>query len=175
MEYFFSSDHHFGHKNIIRYCNRPFSSVEEMNEELITRHNEVVKDGDIVIIAGDFFFGNSMKKAYEIINRMNGKCILLRGSHDSWIKRQKSFFKDIFEKKIEEHYVVVCHYALRVWPRSHYGSWHLYGHSHGTLPSIGKSMDIGVDTNNFYPYSFEDIKRIMKEKEDNLARTIRQR
>ena len=56
---------------------------------------------------------------------------------------------------------------MRVWARSHYNSIHLYGHSHGRLDGIGKSMDIGVDTNNFYPYSLDDILKIMKTKPDN--------
>lgn len=165
--FFFTSDEHYYHKNIIKFCNRPFSSKEEMNEEMIRRHNEVVTEHDTTIHAGDFAFVKSIKDAYKIIHKLNGKHIFLRGSHDHWMDSTK-YFHEILEKRLEDQLVVVCHYAMRVWAASHYNSWHLYGHSHGRLQPEGKSMDIGVDTNNFYPYSFEQIKEIMKDKPDNF-------
>jgi calcineurin-like phosphoesterase family protein len=57
---------------------------------------------------------------------------------------------------------------MRTWEKSHYNSWHLFGHSHGKLPSFGKSFDIGVDTNDFYPYSFDEVKKIMDKLPDNF-------
>ena len=57
---------------------------------------------------------------------------------------------------------------MKTWAKSHYNSWQLFGHSHGELKGVGKQMDIGVDTHNFYPYSFNEIKRIMSKKEDNF-------
>jgi calcineurin-like phosphoesterase family protein len=62
--------------------------------------------------------------------------------------------------------IVLFHYALREWNASHWGSYHLYGHSHGTLPDIDTSLsfDIGVDCHNFYPLSYEEVKAIMKKK-----------
>ena len=74
----------------------------------------------------------------------------------------------IWEDKIEGQYIVICHYAMKTWAKSHYNSWQLFGHSHGELKGVGKQMDIGVDTHNFYPYSFNEIKRIMSKKEDNF-------
>jgi len=172
MNYFFSADHHFDHKNIIKYCNRPFESVAEMNEELISRHNSVVGKDDTVVIAGDFYFGNDVKKAYEFKNKLNGNIIILRGSHDRWMLKGngKSYFRHMWFKHIDDQFIVVCHYAMRVWQASHYNSWHLYGHSHGKLDKLGdygKCMDVGVDTNDFYPYSFEEIKEIMAKKPNN--------
>jgi hypothetical protein len=64
--------------------------------------------------------------------------------------------------------ITLCHWCMRVWPKSHYNSWHLYGHSHGKLPSEGKSHDVGVDNNNFYPLSLIEITKIMKYKPDNF-------
>jgi calcineurin-like phosphoesterase family protein len=84
------------------------------------------------------------------------------------ISSVKSTGHEIWEKTINDQHIVVCHYAMRTWGRSHFNSWQLYGHSHGTLEGHGKQMDIGVDTNHFYPYSFDEIKRIMNKKEDNL-------
>lgn len=160
--YFFTADEHYGHANIIRpdYCNRPFESVSEMDNELIKRHNEVVKEKDIVIHAGDFTL-KTFTYAQEYIKQLNGEHIFLRGSHDAWLKKSTDAHY-IWVKKIEGQLVMVCHYAMRVWEQSHYGSWMLYGHSHGTLEPIGLQYDIGVDNNNFYPVSFEELKRIFQ-------------
>ena len=69
---------------------------------------------------------------------------------------------------LDKQAIVLCHYCMRVWPKSHYGSWQLFGHSHGGLPGVGKQMDVGVDTNSYYPYSLGEIKEIMKDKPDNF-------
>jgi calcineurin-like phosphoesterase family protein len=160
--YFFTADEHYGHKNIIQYCNRPFESVKEMDEVLIANHNSIVNSGDVVVHAGDFTLKNK-EGASEYIRQLNGSHIFLKGSHDRW----ESNLRDIWEKTIEGHHIVICHYAMRVWARSHYGSWHLYGHSHGKLAPIGKQWDIGVDNNDYYPVSMEKLKEIMQERPDN--------
>lgn len=77
---YFTSDQHFGHKNVISYCARPFSSVEEMNETLIHRHNQVVKPEDTVYHLGDFSL--SEKWVDEVSPRLNGKKFLCPGNHD---------------------------------------------------------------------------------------------
>lgn len=146
---YFTGDEHYGHRNVIKYCNRPFQDVEEMDREIIKRHNEVVSDNDIVYHLGDFSLKKNRSKYLE---QLKGKHIFIKGNHD------KEGY-DILEIKIDGQSIVLCHYAMRVWNKSHYGSWELFGHSHNTLEPIGKQMDVGVDTNNFYPYSFEDVKR----------------
>lgn len=164
--YFFTADEHYFHSNIIEYNNRPFQDEFEMNEVIIKNSNSVVKGGDTVVHAGDLTLLKDRKKIQlEIIDRLNGNHIFLKGSHDYWLPRNKSI--QIWEKMIEGVYVVVCHYAMRTWARSHYNSWQLYGHSHGRLEPVGKSWDVGVDNNNFYPVSFEQIKEIMKNRPDN--------
>lgn len=137
-----------------------------MDETLIANHNEIVTSEDITIHAGDFAWTNSIAEAYNIVKKLNGKHILLRGSHDRWMKG-KDFHHEIWEKRIDDRYIVVCHYAMRTWARSHFNSVHLFGHTHGKLEGMGRSMDIGVDTNNFYPYSLDKIIEIMKTKPDN--------
>lgn len=161
---FFTADEHYGHENIIKYCNRPFQNVSEMDAELIRRHNEMVCQSDTVIHAGDFTLKNRTM-ANEYIKQLNGHHTFLKGSHDYWIEHNDA--RKILEMKINGRYIVICHYALRVWPRSHYNSWMLFGHSHGTLPPIGKQWDIGVDNNNFYPVSFDRIEEIMNNQPDN--------
>lgn len=163
--WWFTSDEHYGHFNAIKHSFRPFNSLEEMNETIIQNHNSVVAPGDIVIHAGDFCWYNHKKQAYEIVKRLNGTHILLRGSHDHWMNNTYNY---IWRKRIEGHLVVVCHYAMRTWECSHYNSWQLYGHSHGRLGPVGKQWDIGVDNNNYYPVSFEEIKEIMGKRPNNL-------
>jgi len=163
--YFFTADEHYNHTNIIKYCNRPFDNIEEMDSELIKRHNEVVGKNDIIVHAGDFCWLNNSREVHEkYISKLKGNNIILKGSHDNWMKNNNY----IFTKMIEGYYIVVCHYAFRVWERSHYNSWNLYGHSHGRLEPVGKQWDIGVDNNNFYPLSFDELKEIMLKRPDNF-------
>jgi calcineurin-like phosphoesterase family protein len=157
----FTSDEHYGHVNIIKYCNRPFANVHEMNMEIIKRHNSVVTPDDLVIHAGDFTLSRNMHKYAQ---HLVGNHVFLRGSHDKWMGGNGH---EIWTRCVEEQWVVVCHYAMRVWPKSHYGSWMLYGHSHGNLPPLGKQWDVGVDNNNFFPVSFEEITKIMASLPDN--------
>ena len=162
--YFFTADEHYGHKNIIQYCNRPFANVEEMNETIINNHNEVVGKRDIVVHAGDFCGLKNKDYVKPLVKRLNGQHIHLKGSHDYWLPKSAP---TRWEKKIGDHYFVVDHYAMRVWHRSLYNSFQLYGHSHGSREPIGKQHDIGVDNNNFYPVSDEQIVEIMKDRPDN--------
>ena len=160
--YFFTADEHYGHANIIRYCNRPFKNVAEMDRELILRHNSVVADGDTVIHVGDFVVGKM--DGSEYVRQLKGTHVFLRGSHDHWLDETAH---EIWEQVIDGVHVVACHYAMRVWPRSHYNSWQVHGHSHGNLEPIGKQWDVGVDNNDFYPVSFERLREIMRDRPDN--------
>ena len=156
--YFFTSDEHYFHKNIMKHSNRPFSSVEEMNSELIKRHNKVVGKNDIVIHGGDLTFIKPKERVYrEIVNKLNGNHIFVQGNHDHWIPKKER--KHIWEKYFKEYglHIVVCHYPMRTWNKSHYGSIQLFGHVHGNLEPYPNQYDIGVDVNNFYPVSLEYI------------------
>jgi len=163
--FFFTADEHYAHDRIRLYTNRPFASVEEMDEEIIRRHNSVVGDGDIVVHVGDFTLIHHAETVYKrYVSRLKGKHIFIRGSHDRWVPQN---CVSLWEQKIGSQVVVACHYAMRVWPKSHYGSWQIYGHSHGRLPPIGKQHDVGVDNNDFTPVSFEKLTEIMAKREDN--------
>lgn len=167
-EVFVTSDEHYGHHNIIRFCDRPFTSVEEMNESLIQNFNSVTTKKSITIHAGDFYLGSLSTEEVmkSIANRLNGSHIFLMGNHERWLNNVPKI-PDIMDVKMGEEYMVVCHYCMRVWNRSHYNSWHLFGHSHGKLEPIGKSWDVGVDNNNFFPLSFDQIRTIMNSRPDN--------
>lgn len=85
------------------------------------------------------------------------------GNHDRVIKKivdQFVWVKEIAEVNIRNQPIVLCHYAMRVWHHLGRGAWQLYGHSHGKLPATegSRSMDVGVDTNDFRPYSFDEIR-----------------
>lgn len=158
---------HFGHANIIKYSNRPFADVDEMNESIVRTWNETVQPQDTAYILGDVSFIDA-DRTLRLIKRMNGTKILLWGNHDQVIRKSPAIqaeFKEIYDylerdfrvadKKVK---IVMCHYALRVWNRKHHGALHLYGHSHGTLPDDGsRSMDVGLDAVGMRPISLEEV------------------
>lgn len=164
----FTGDTHFGHTNIIKYANRPFSTVEEMDEVLIENWNKKVGIHDVVYHLGDF----SMKDPGLYIKRLHGKIILILGNHDyKRIKPLRRYINDIREMstiQVGGEDITLCHYAMRVWNKSHFNTWHLYGHSHGKLPPVGKSLDVGVDVMNYAPVNLETLKDIMEERPDNF-------
>jgi calcineurin-like phosphoesterase family protein len=172
----FTSDHHFGHSNIIRFSGRPFRNALEMNECLIERWNAMIDPSDVVYHLGDIFW-SSTREAREMRDRLNGRICLIRGNHDRTAESMNGAFewiKDYHELKVEDRdapgnvqRIVLCHYAMRVWNKSHHGSWHLYGHSHGSLPDDpnARSFDAGVDCHGFAPVSYTRVKEIMAAKQ----------
>src|SRR5687767_6005129 len=82
MNTFFTSDTHWGHKNIIKFCSRPYASVEEMDEAMITNWNDRVRPGDTVYHLGDFTFYRREDQQRRIIDSLNGNIKLILGNHD---------------------------------------------------------------------------------------------
>jgi calcineurin-like phosphoesterase family protein len=161
----FTADTHFNHINIIRYCNRPFDNVIEMNKTLIENWNSRVSEKDLVYHLGDFGF--KFQYLQGIIDSLNGKKILIPGSHDHRLEKYVTgitFVSPLFILKGVSSVpdIILCHYAMRTWPRSHWGTWHLFGHSHGKLQGFGKSFDVGVDANQFMPISLYDVSKRME-------------
>jgi calcineurin-like phosphoesterase family protein len=203
MKYFFTSDTHFGHANIIIYSNRPQLRVgdtiidpatqkpkwvshyiarqraNEMDDTLVANWNSVIAPEDTVIHLGDFLFGRTAH-LIRMLRRLNfGKLKLVWGNHDStfkdfrgiidWypdLKDRIEFLGEMAEIEVNGQRIVLNHYGMRVWNKSHRGAWHLYGHSHGSLPDLNtsKSFDVGVDCHNYTPLSFEQVKAIMDTK-----------
>ncbi len=165
MTNWFTADTHFGHANIIKYCNRPFKDVQEMDEILIKNWNDRVQQGDNVYLLGDFSMGDPTR----YVQRLNGRIHVIRGNHDKHIMRAVHLFewvRDLTNIHIDGQDIVLCHYAMRVWQGSHRNSWQCYGHSHGTLADnpTALSCDVGVDCHNYCPISFEQLKTIMARK-----------
>jgi calcineurin-like phosphoesterase family protein len=176
---FFSSDHHFGHRNVLTLgTGRPFADLEEMREQLIERHNSVVKHGDTVYFMGDLFWRTlPVSEACSILARMKGQKHFIWGNHDEVMENNPylleyfqsvSQYKRIHIPNEKGKGIFLCHYAMRTWYKSHRGYYHLYGHSHGGLSNTHPddtgylSMDIGVDTHDYYPWALEEIKSIME-------------
>lgn len=174
---FFTSDEHHGHRNIIDFCNRPFSSLEEQTEKIVSNHNEVVKAGDRVYHLGDMFWRTfAISSALQTVKRLNGQHYYIFGNHDE-LFRHKSLQECFIWCRETENFkaqgysnIWLAHYAHRVWNGSHRGAYHLYGHTHAALPEDGSlSFDVGVDAQNFYPISLEDVDKRMKTKKGQFA------
>lgn len=168
---YFTGDTHFFHTNIIKYCNRPFDNVDSMNEMLIQNWNKIVKPEDLIYHLGDFGTGPE-KCLLPVFKRLNGKKHLIKGSHDSkyvlglpWESINDIKVLHLESKRMA---VVLCHYAMRTWYKSHYGTWMLFGHSHGKVAPFGKSFDVGVDCWNFTPISLDKVEKEMNKLSNNF-------
>ena len=167
MTTWFTSDTHFGHTNIIKYNNRPFQTRNDMDLQLIANWNSVVAKDDTVYHLGDFCFCTE-QEGQAILDSLKGKKHLISGNHDKVAKKLVGWesIQPMLEVSIDGKLIILCHYALRVWNKSHHGSWHLYGHSHGSLPDDPNSLsfDAGVDCHNYQMLNMDAVRRIMKTK-----------
>lgn len=170
---YYTSDLHLGNNNIIEHENRPWNSVEEMNQALINNWNSRVTDEDTVYVLGDFCFKGATR-SIEYLEQLNGHIHLLRGNHD-YFYNQKSFelWKWNSDKGNEvhlegqykhgmdgKHEVILCHYPILYWENMERGSIHLYGHVHtyrDCSAMAPNSYNVGVDANNYYPVTLEEL------------------
>ena len=137
---FFISDLHFGHENVIRFDNRPFTTVEEMDAELIRRWNAKVGCDDTVYVLGDMIWKTRNDDAPTIIKALNGKIILIKGNHDRFLCNSQAtkalaVVKDYDDitVKLEDGTIRRCilsHYFIPLYNGHHYKAIHLHGHSH---------------------------------------------
>jgi calcineurin-like phosphoesterase family protein len=158
---FFTADTHFCHGRIIRYAERPFGSLKEMEATIIGNHNSIVGVRDTVYILGDFCFaGRAVSQRY--LDSLNGKIHLVTGNHDKSAKKASfASVSDIKVVHIDGKRLMLCHYPMRSWSAKQQGSGHLHGHSHGMMEPLGRSMDVGVDAQGFYPISWPDVKELL--------------
>lgn len=169
MRPFFTSDTHFGHANVLKYDRRPFDTIEEHDEVLIENWNAVVKPGDVVYHLGDVAWHRHVPDIDRLLSRLHGTKILILGNHDEKTVAKSTKWAKVtpyYEVTIAEQKICLFHYAMRVWNRSHHGSWSLHGHSHGTLPKtmVAKTLDVGTMCWSYCPVSFEQIKAEMDQK-----------
>jgi calcineurin-like phosphoesterase family protein len=158
---FLTSDTHFGHDKIIEYCKRPFSDSKEMDEVMIRNWNLTVNPADTVYHLGDFGVGKEATPEYlEIIYKeLNGTIKFVKGNHDhgNRITKLGTDWSDYRELKVGGKLYVLFHYPMHTWKNAIHGSYHCFGHVHGTFKGVGKSLDVGVDCWNFSPVSLEEI------------------
>jgi len=164
---FFTADTHFDHENIIRLCGRPYETIEQMNEDMISKWNRKVTNSDSVYILGDMFFRSKDPEA--ILGRLRGKKYLIIGNHDTWIKRVDTdrYFEEV------SHYMtlsdgqrglVLCHYPQICWPHQQ-RFYMIHGHIHGDtdgdywplLAARERALNAGADINGFAPVTFEEL------------------
>lgn len=184
---FFSSDSHFSHSNICSATSRwpagrgtrKFNSLNEMNDRLVYELNAAIEPDDVLIHLGDWSFGG-FESIAEFRNRINCKTIhLFLGNHDHHIANNKENIRDLFAsvnkletvevrvpqgKETKKYTFECCHFPLASWDGLSKGYPHLHGHVHlpGHLKiNKGRAMDVGVDGNNFRPYSLNDILKAM--------------
>ncbi len=172
---FFTSDLHFFHHNIIKFCSRPFENLYQMHDTLIKNWNNIVPKNGYVFIAGDFAMTANIGNILKILNKLNGFKILIYGNHDyqnrldrKVISSQFSMTADYIEftvinelNKIETQFVI-SHYPFMYWKKGYY---HLHGHVHSgpnsevteQVPFHKMRYDIGVDNNDFTPIAYSEL------------------
>jgi calcineurin-like phosphoesterase family protein len=161
----FTSDTHFGHANLVRHNRRQFNNIEETDSAIINNWNTKVKHNDLVYHLGDFAWYTPEK----YFNQLHGQIILIKGNHDGkkTVKLPFARIESYLELKDPVfNKIVLCHYPLLSWNKHYYGTIHLHGHCHGSLPTDNsRRLDIGVDCHNFQPLLLEEIHAIMKERD----------
>ena len=172
MNKFFIADTHYGHGNIIKFCNRPFLNVKEMNEALIKNWNSIVSENDEVYHLGDVAMKNPLI-AKQFLESVNGKIYLIKGNHEQSVLKKESnikrfeWVKDYYELDLSfKQKMVMFHYPIASWNKCHHGAMMLHGHCHNSYNGNGKIMDVGVDNPivNFAPINIDTIIKIMDEK-----------
>ncbi|ABR34778.1 metallophosphoesterase [Clostridium beijerinckii] len=167
-ETFMIADTHFGDTNIITYENRPFSSVEDMDEKMITLWNSVVHEDDVVFHLGDVG-SYPLLKMQEIIKQLNGKKILIMGNHDSYLTLREWMecgFEEVYKYSIIYNEFIVMQHQPPQYINSSTPFFYLYGHVHGTdmYPTVTEqSACVSVERWNYIPVEFGQLKKYVDE------------
>lgn len=166
MKTYVTSDLHFGHANILKFCSKSrarFPDVESMTGMMIAEWNDIVQPGDTVYILGDVAFCNT-QKAVEILRSLSGRKILIEGNHDRKLLKDPGFracFAEIhpyLSVNYAGHKIVMFHYPIAEWDQMHRGALHLHGHLHGNKSGMEKfrCRDMGMDATGQIVLSMEE-------------------
>jgi len=163
---YFIADTHFGHKNIIKFCERPYETVDEMDKDLIARWNSAINKNDVVFHLGDFAFYSNKAKVIDIIEQLNGTICLIKGNHDNF---SDNFYRNhfdavynYFEYKHNRIRYKLFHYPIEEWANG----IHFHGHSHGNIsraivPKVNR-LDVGIDAfPDIYKYAPVNIRTLL--------------
>ena len=178
MKNLFIADLHFGHANAIRFDNRPWETVEEMDMGLIRRWNRKVQPEDHVYVLGDFAFKNKTP-VKEYADQMNGTIHLIRGNHDKRNEEYQQCFYEILDylEMTEEAHGVACklilsHYFIPFYNGAKWNAFMLHGHTHISPDSVieerfkedlraqgirCEAYNVGCMWQDFEPQTFEEI------------------
>ena len=179
----FTSDLHFGHRNVIRFCERPFENEKEMGEKLIENWNSVIGDNDIVFVLGDTFWFNDSRGIKKALSQLKGKTIyMLPGNHDDFEHYHRVdderivLCPDVVVLWLQEYgsskknEIWMSHYPMMTWPHRDNGAWQLFGHIHSKvgrtsgidqdLPLHWNQHDVGCDYWGYRPVDFETLQRL---------------
>lgn len=164
MAIFFIADTHFAEENIMKYENRPFASVQDMNESLIKKWNAKVGEADVVYVLGDF---GAFGQEQEILKRLKGIKYLVKGNHDSKENEyyRQAGFREVYDCPILlESFWILSHEPLYVNENMPYAN--LFGHVHNSplFKDFSKQhYCVSVERTNYAPISFEEIKKRIQE------------
>lgn len=156
------SDTHFGHENIIKYCDRPFNNANEMNEVLIQNWNSVVDDQDIVYHLGDVGMGQKAADLNELLKRLKGRKRLLLGNHDDGESPvlKLNFQKIRLWRMFSEFGILLTHVPV------HEGTLNpkkcpvnVHGHTHTTIINDKRYKNVCVENTNYTPVNIEELRQ----------------
>lgn len=162
MKEYVLADTHFGHANIIKYCNRPFKDVQEMDEALITNWNKVIKGDDKVYLLGDFIFGNRDYVRY-ILSRLNGYKVLVMGNHDFRVSKSVKFWMDAgFNEVSKQPIIIYDNIILQHQPmelmHTNEDFYYIYGHVHNSEFTGGKtSACVSAELLDYTPKRLSEV------------------
>jgi len=183
MKRYWTSDIHFGHLNIIKYCDRPFGDPEDMNAQIIERWNEVVQPDDAVMVLGDVALGK-IRETLPLVGKLNGTKYLVPGNHDRCWPGHKGFttwndkyleagFARILPVQEVAHIgpkrteVLICHFPYHgdsheddrytEWRPKDFGMPLLHGHVHDTWLHNANQFNVGLDVHDYRPVAEDEI------------------
>jgi len=172
----FISDPHFDHTNIIKYCDRPFQTTEEMNEVILQNWNGTIEPNDLVFFVGDMSFGRGSKRPKWWLAQLNGRKIYLKGSHDHGIRSTTEgldsvlFVSDAVIVRLADESVYVVHDPWEI-PRWWRG-WAIHGHVHNNRPHLDwkwRRINVSVEVVNYRPYSAVSLATVLTSPDRDVA------
>jgi len=169
MAVYYIADPHFGHNAVIRFNNRPFSTVEEMDNTMLSNWRSIVRPDDEVYIVGDLIFRANNPPEYYL-DKLTGRKHLILGNHDKWSKHVglDKYFESVSQiKEITDagRHIVLCHFPMVEWPRSHHNSVLVFGHIHNRTAGDGfnyylkheNMLNAGADINHYCPVTYHQL------------------
>jgi len=170
MAIYFIADTHFGHGNIIRLCERPFNSLEEMNETMVSNWNARVHRDDHVYIIGDLCWRDGYENALQIVKRLKGVKHLVVGNHDRDFLKYPEYREQFVEiaamlyTNTDKGHIIMCHYPMAEWNGIFHGAWHIHGHIHNRrsdtfefMKTRERALNAGADIVQFMPVVFTEL------------------